>query len=181
VIGHEIGNWGRDDIEEFIQARPTDKKPEGNSFKRVVVVENRVDDELTLLIVNIDEEPRRGNLINEEELENTMATVELDCTIVTSNLGPGGTRWKSPPLRVGEAVLYISDHVEWDHGAPEGDVGGGEPVSCNCCKNGVKSIYHWNNCSVSGCRYLTDKKDGAECMEHKRAGEEAAGDPLVQV
>jgi hypothetical protein len=102
-----------------------------------------------------------------------MATVEMDCTIVTCNLGPGGTQWKSPALPAGDAVAYIRDHVEWDYGAPEGDVGGGEPVkktSCSCCRNGEKSIYHWNNCSVLGCRYLTDKKDGAECWDHKRAG-----------
>jgi hypothetical protein len=96
-----------------------DLKPEGNSLKKVVAVEKRVNDELNLLVVNpVDEAPNVGDSV--KELENTMATVELECTIVTCNLGPGGTWWKGPALPLASALRYRDFHIQDnDHGVEE--------------------------------------------------------------
>jgi hypothetical protein len=56
---------------EFLQARLTDKKPEGNSLKRVVAVENRVEDELNLLAVNSVDEDTMGNMVPRRDMEKS--------------------------------------------------------------------------------------------------------------
>ena len=102
------------------------------------------------------------------ELECVALDVVLECTVPSCKLGPGGTAWRTASEPYCFAKEWLDMHLWYVHGIEElSDVKEtntvwkekGEPVrktSCSCCRNGVKSAYHWNNCSVLGCWYLTD-------------------------
>ena len=45
--------------------------------------------------------------------QDTMAGVELDCSIPTCTLGPGGTRWRVPALEIRCAVQVRNLHIHW--------------------------------------------------------------------
>jgi hypothetical protein len=55
--------------EESHQTKPMDKKPEGNTMKRVVAVENRVNDKLNLLVVRKDMEESQPECLEQYQLD----------------------------------------------------------------------------------------------------------------
>jgi hypothetical protein len=87
--------------------------------------ENIIDEaRLNLLVVNsVDEVPEVGDSVNVMEStwdnQDTMAWVELECSVSTCTLGPGGTRWKGPALPLASAVQYRGFHIQDNHGVEE--------------------------------------------------------------
>ena len=57
------------------------------------------------------------------ENQDTMAYVEMNCSVPTCNMGPGGTPWKTPPLPPAVAVQCQSNHLQDNHGAQGGSRG----------------------------------------------------------
>ena len=47
--------------------------------------------------------------------QDTMAVVELECSIPTCTLGPGETRWRAPALEIRCAVQVRNLHIQYNH------------------------------------------------------------------
>ena len=47
--------------------------------------------------------------------QDTMAVVELECSIPTCTLGPGETRWRAPALEIRCAVQVRNLHIQYNN------------------------------------------------------------------